>query len=31
MELTADTLEYGDHGPAAAAGARAHDLKRSIA
>jgi ABC-2 type transport system ATP-binding protein len=31
MELTADSIEYGDHGPGAAAAARAHDLKRSIA
>jgi len=31
MELTADSLEYGNHGPAAGARARAHDFKRSIA
>jgi ABC-2 type transport system ATP-binding protein len=31
MELTADSIEYGDLGPGAAAAARAHDLKRSIA
>ena len=31
MELTADSLEYGEHGPAAPARARARDSKRSIA
>jgi ABC-2 type transport system ATP-binding protein len=31
MELTADSLEYGEHGPAAAARADTHDSKRSIA
>ena len=31
MELTTDSLEYGEHGPAAAARAHAHDFKRSIA
>jgi len=31
MELTTDSLEYGEHGPAAAARAHAHDVKRSIA
>jgi ABC-2 type transport system ATP-binding protein len=31
MELTADSLEYGKHGPAAEAPTRAHDVKRSIA
>jgi ABC-2 type transport system ATP-binding protein len=31
MELTADSLEYGKHGPAAAARARPHDVTRSIA
>jgi len=31
MELTADSLEYGEHGPAAAARPQAHDVKRSIA
>ena len=30
MELTADSLEYGEHGPAAPARARAHDSKGSI-
>jgi len=31
MELTADSIEYGEHGPAAPARARAHDVKGSIA
>ena len=31
MELTADSLEYGEHGPAAAARPHAHDVKRSTA
>jgi len=29
MELTEDSLEYGQHGPAAAAPARPHDFKRN--
>jgi ABC-2 type transport system ATP-binding protein len=31
MELTADSLEYGEHRPAAAARGRAHDSQRSSA